>query len=249
MEVNGMVTINKYSNVPLYCQLKNLIIEKIENGEFEADTKIPSEQDFCVQYDISRPTVRQAINDLTASGRLYKMKGKGTFVSSQKVYIHVKDYTGFTDSILDSKNPNAKNILSTEIAYGQEHSKLTEVFSLRLDAKSEFAVITYTNTLSNDMVSLNVSYIPLSLFPEICEDIQENKDVLRGKYPLIPSNAKSTLDIISTDQKDAIYLKLQPGQPLIRINNILYSKSGQPVEYIITKYRADKTRLQFENHK
>lgn len=244
-----MVAINKYSNVPLYCQLKNLILEKIESGDFEADKKIPSEQDFCEQYDISRPTVRQAINELTSSGQLYKMKGKGTFVSAQKTYISIKDYTGFTDSVLDSKNPSEKNIISTEIVKGQDFPEIADVFNLRNDGKTDFAAITYTNTLSNDMVSFSVSYIPLSLFPEVIEDIQTNKDILRGKYPLIPNSTKSILDIISTDQKEAVYLRLQPGQPLIRINNILYSKSGQPVEYIITKYRADKTRLQFENHK
>ncbi|MCX7772625.1 MAG: GntR family transcriptional regulator [Clostridia bacterium] len=240
---------NKYSNVPLYCQLKNLILEMIEKGEFEADSKIPSEQDFCEQYDISRPTVRQAINDLTSSGHLYKMKGKGTFVSAQKTFIHVKDYTGFTDSVLDSKNPAEKNIVSIELVNCQDHPRLCEVFGIRPDTRSDFAAITYINALSNDMVSLNVSYIPLTLFPEICEDLKANKDVLRGKYPLIPNSSKSMLDIISTDQRDAAYLKVQPGQPLIRINNTLYSKSGQPVEYIVTKYRADKTRLSFENHK
>ena len=244
-----MVAINKYSNVPLYCQLKNLIIQKIENGEFEADKKIPSEQDFCDQYDISRPTVRQAINELTAAGQLYKMKGKGTFVSAQKTYISIKDYTGFTDSILDSKNPSEKDILSIEIVSGQSNPNVLEAFGMKPEGKNEFAAITYTNSLKNDVVSLSVSYIPLALFPEICEDIQSNKDVLRGKYPLIPSSTKSMLDVINTDQREAVYLQLQPGQPLIRINNILYSKSGQPVEYIITKYRADKTRLQFENHK
>lgn len=244
-----MVIINKYSNVPLYCQLKNLILEKIENGEFEADSKIPSEQDFCQQYNISRPTVRQAINELTSSGQLYKMKGKGTFVSAQKIFINIKDYTGFTDSVLDSKNPSDKNILSTEATVGQNDSKLSEAFGLRSDHKNEFVAITYTNTLSNDVVSLSISYIPLSLFPDIMEDIQDKKDVLRGKYPLIPQSSISTLDIIYTDQKDAAYLNIQPGQPLICIKNILYSKSGQPVEYIITKYRADKTRLVFENHK
>lgn len=244
-----MVAINKYSNVPLYCQLKNLIIKKIECGEFEADNKIPSEQDFCDQYNISRPTVRQAINELTAAGQLYKMKGKGTFVSAQKTYINIKDYTGFTDSILDSKNPSEKDILSIEVMSGQNNPKVLEAFSMKPDGKNEFAAITYTNTLSNDAVSLSISYIPLALFPEICEDIKSDKDVLRGKYPLIPSSTKSLLDIINTDQREAVYLNVQPGQPLIRINNILYSKSGQPVEYIITKYRADKTRLQFENHK
>jgi len=44
--------INKYSNVPLYSQLKNIIIEKIESGEYPPDTKIPSEQDF-VSFIIS----------------------------------------------------------------------------------------------------------------------------------------------------------------------------------------------------
>lgn len=244
-----MVVINKYSNVPLYCQLKNLIIQKIESGEFAADSKIPSEQDFCEQYDISRPTVRQAINELTASGQLYKLKGKGTFVSARKTYINIKDYTGFTDSILDSKNPSAKHILSVETIIGQELSFLTEAFNLKPDGRNEFAAITYTNSFGNDLLSLSVSYVPKDFFPDICEDIENNRDVLRGKYPLIPVNSKSTLDVIYTDQRDAAYLKVQPGQALICIRNTLYSKSGQTVEYIVTKYRADKTKLLFENHK
>lgn len=248
----GMVAINKYSNVPLYCQLKNLILEKIGKGEFEADSKIPSEQDFCDQYDISRPTVRQAINELTSSGHLYKLKGKGTFVSTQKSTINVKDYTGFTDSILDSKDPSAKNILSIDVLKGDTDPKLCECFGMRAEAKTEFAAITFINDHGHDVISLNVSYIPMSLFPEICDDIQSNKpsyDILRGKYPLIPATSKSMLEIVYTDQRDAAYLRVQPGQPLIKLNNMLYSKSGQAVEYIVTKYRADKCRLTFENHK
>lgn len=247
-----MVAINKYSNIPLYCQLKNLILEKIEKGEFKSDLKIPSEQDLCSQYDISRPTVRQAINELTSSGHLYKQKGKGTFVSTRKTYIHIKDYTGFTDSILDSKNPSEKNIIATDVINGELDPKLCELFGMRCDAMSRFAVITFINENSGEVVSLNISYIPLNHFPDICEDIKSNKpshDILRGKYPLIPSSTKSMLEVVYTDQKDAEYLRVQPGQPLIKLNNMLYSKSGQPVEYIVTKYRADKCRLSFENHK
>lgn len=244
-----MVAINKYSDVPLYCQLKNIIIKKIENGDFKADSKIPSEQDFCEKYNISRPTVRQAINELTASGRLYKLKGKGTFVSAQKTFINIKDYTGFTDSILDCKDPSEKNIISIETVSSKDHDFLNEAFCIKSNMNSEFAAITYTNSRDDEIVSLNVSYLPLALFPDIIDDLKNNKDVLRGKYPLIPIMAKSTLDVICTEQKDAAYLNIQPGQPLICINNILYSKSSQPVEYIFTKYRADKIRLQFENRK
>lgn len=252
MEGFGMVDINKYSNVPLYCQLKNLILDKIEKGEFKADSKIPSEQEFCEKYDISRPTVRQAINELTASGHLYKLKGKGTFVSTRKTHIHIKDYTGFTDSILDSKNPAEKNIVSIEVVSSKQDEKLNELFGLKPETPGEFAVITYINNLGGDVFSLNTSYIPLYLFPDICEDIRLKKpshDILRGKYPLIPNTSKSVLEVVYTDQKDAAYLKVQPGQPLIRVGNILYAKNGQPVEYIVSKYRADKCVLNFENHK
>ncbi|MDI9515208.1 MAG: GntR family transcriptional regulator [Clostridiaceae bacterium] len=247
-----MVDINKYSNVPLYCQLKNLILDKIEKGEFKADSKIPSEQDFCERYDISRPTVRQAINELTASGHLYKLKGKGTFVSTRKTHIHIKDYSGFTDSILDSKDPAEKNIVSMEITSSDKDKKLSELFGLKPDMPADFAAITYINNHGGEVISLNTSYIPLYHFPDICEDIKLKKpshDILRGKYPLIPNTSKSVLEVIYTDQRDAAYLKVQPGQPLIRVNNILFAKNGQPVEYIVTKYRADKCLLSFENHK
>ena len=102
-----MVAINKYSNVPLYCQLKNLIIQKIESGEFEADQKIPSEQVF--YHHISRPTVRQAINELTAAGQLYKLKGKGTLYLHKNKYIN--EIVSFTDSILDTKDPSKRYII------------------------------------------------------------------------------------------------------------------------------------------
>jgi len=104
--------INKYSNVPLYSQLKNLIIQKIESGEYAGDTRIPSEQEFCDMYGISRPTVRQAINELTSNGYLYKQKGKGTFVTKAKTKVNIKNYSGFTDSVLDSQDRSKHNVLT-----------------------------------------------------------------------------------------------------------------------------------------
>jgi GntR family transcriptional regulator len=69
--------INKYSSIPLYLQLKSLIIEKIDKGEYAADTKIPSEQELCERYDISRPTVRQAIAELQTTAIYIRKREKG----------------------------------------------------------------------------------------------------------------------------------------------------------------------------
>jgi len=244
--------INKYSNIPLYSQLKNLIIEKIENGEYPPETKIPSEQELCEMFGISRPTVRQAISELTNSGYLYKEKGKGTFVSKPKSVIDVKVYTGFSDSILDNDNPGERNIVSINIITNKDYKKLSDIFSISYMQTIDFAQIAYITNIENEVFSYNISYIPLTLFPNIIEDLKNKKqsfDILRGKYPLVPAKTKSSLEVVYTEPDEAQYLRVQAGQPLIKISNIIYSKSGQAVEYVVSKYRADKCVLTFENVK
>ncbi|NJD01328.1 MAG: GntR family transcriptional regulator [Ruminiclostridium sp.] len=246
--------INKYSSVPLYSQLKTLIIDKIETGEYGEETKIPSEQELCEQYDISRPTVRQAVSELTSSGYLYKEKGKGTFVAKTKSKIDIKSFTGFTDSILDSQEPGQHNIISLRSINSSSLKCLEDIFvsSGSNNQQNNFAEIKYIVTQKNDVLSYNISYIPLGFFPGIIEDIKAKKpsyEILRGKYPLLPVKTKSTIEIVYTGQEDAQYLHVQTGNALIKIDNILYSKSGQVVEFVVAKYKADKCKLMFENNK
>ncbi|ACL75103.1 GntR family transcriptional regulator [Ruminiclostridium cellulolyticum] len=243
--------INKFSSIPLYLQLKDLIIKKIENNEFPPNSQIPSEQDLCQMYDISRPTVRQAVSELTNSGYLYKEKGRGTFVYGRKNVIDIKNYSGFTDSILDCQIPAEKNIIDLKEIESTSNGRLNEIFNY--NSSIAVAQITYLSFINkNEVYSLNKSYISLSLFPDIISQLKDGKssiDILRGKYPLIPDKSKSVLEIIFADQIDSPLLRVQPGQPLIKLQNTLFSKSGQPVEYIISKYRADNCRLLFENSK
>ncbi len=245
--------INKFSSIPLYLQLKDLIIQKIETNEYAPDSQIPSEQELCLQYDISRPTVRQAISELTSSGYLYKEKGRGTFVFGRKNVIDIKNYSGFTDSILDCQAPAEKNIIDISMIESSSLDILNTIFNY--NTSMPIAVITYLsfiNPQTKEVYSLNKSYIPLNLFPDIVNQLKNGKssiDILRGKYPLIPDKSKSILEIIFADNNDSPVLRVQPGQPLIKLQNTLFSKSGQAVEYILSKYRADNCRLMFENSK
>ncbi len=244
--------INKYSSIPLYSQLKSIILEKIENREFKPDTRIPSEQELCEKYDISRPTVRQAINELTNSGTLYRLKGKGTFVARVKARINIKNYSGFTDSILDSEVPGERKIISIDVISSRDNRKLDDVFSLTPapSQENEFAKIVFLSEMDSEITGLNQSFIPVYLFPDIVDAINDKKpayDILKGKYPLLPARTKSMIEVVHTDSKEASYLSIQPGQPLLKIETVIYSKNGQTIEYNTCRYRADKCRLEFEN--
>lgn len=70
--------------VPKYYQLKKILIEKINNEEFEVNVPIPSERELTELYQVSRITVRKAIEELVNEGYLYKIQGKGTYVKTDE---------------------------------------------------------------------------------------------------------------------------------------------------------------------
>ena len=240
--------INKFSNEPLYSQLKSIILRKIDNNDYCEDTKIPSELEFCKEYGISRPTVRQAINELTNNGFLYKVRGRGTFVSRLKKNIDIKNYTGFTTSILVDQKPENRVILNTSTV--DSISEIKKNISEETKSGSSYARIVYQQKNGPEMYSSNISYIPLNIFPVIIEDILAEKlphEIFKNKYPLVPERSQSIIEMVYSEKEDTQYLQIQEGQPLLKIVNHLYSKSGKLVEIIISKYRADKCRFIFEN--
>lgn len=76
----------------LYHKIAEFIMEKIKTEEWKKGQLIPSEKEFCEQFQVSRPTVRAAIAYLANQGYLVTVKGKGTFVSKPKI---VEDTTVF----------------------------------------------------------------------------------------------------------------------------------------------------------
>ena len=73
--------LDRHSSVPLYAQLRELIVERIQDGIYRQGEPIPSEMTLCEELDLSRPTVRQAIAHLDSDGILEIQKGRGTFVA------------------------------------------------------------------------------------------------------------------------------------------------------------------------
>ena len=70
--------------MPLYMQLKEIIMKRIEDGEYLPGEKIPSEREMADTYGVNRMTVKNAINSLVEANILYRIHGKGTFVAQKK---------------------------------------------------------------------------------------------------------------------------------------------------------------------
>ena len=85
MLFGGNKTLNKNIPIPLYYQLKTILLEYIREEHKDLEKPIPTEVEISEYFGISRPTVRQAINELVVEGYLYRVKAKGTFVSKPKI--------------------------------------------------------------------------------------------------------------------------------------------------------------------
>ena len=75
-------TVNKEIAMPLYSQIKELIMRSITSGEFKAGSRIASEVELAQKYGVSRITTKQALLELMQEGIVYRVPGKGTFVKS-----------------------------------------------------------------------------------------------------------------------------------------------------------------------
>lgn len=97
--ITSGVNMNTLSKVPLYFQLIEKFERKIAEGTWTTGMKIPSERDLSEIYDVSRITVRSAVDDLARSGLLQKVQGKGTFVISKNIQQELGNMYGFSNEM------------------------------------------------------------------------------------------------------------------------------------------------------
>jgi DNA-binding GntR family transcriptional regulator len=112
--------------LPKYVQLSKILKEKIASGEYQADQPIPTEKDLCSQHQVSRITVRQAINTLVQEKMLYREQGRGTYVLPQKLKRDILKIYSFTN---DMQNLGSR-LVEEDLVQGSLYRILAENYNL-----------------------------------------------------------------------------------------------------------------------
>ena len=105
----------KYDKQPLYCRLAEIIEEKIETGAWKKGDKITSERELCEAYNVSRITVRNAIDELVRQGRLEKIQGKGTFVVGTSIIQNLGNVYSFSREMEKQGKISATRLVVKEL--------------------------------------------------------------------------------------------------------------------------------------
>lgn len=237
-----MGAIEKTNATPLYLQLKNKIKKEIRTGMLKPGDKLPSETQLQKEYNMSRVTVRNAMEELTVEGYIIKVQGKGSFVAHSDMLRLPVGVTSFTE---DAKMQGV-NLTSKVIKFEIEdiQSELDrEFFGDRTDGK----VLVFKRVRSANGVPVTVeeNHLPPELINMAQEDLTGSfYDILINKYHMIPSNkGRRSVKIAFADEEIATCLDLSIGTPVIECEMGVFDMNGDPIHTVKDWVRGDNDRF------
>jgi GntR family transcriptional regulator len=236
-------------NNALYAIVKQDLMIAIKSGIYKAGEQLPTEDELCKIHNVSRTTVRLALQQLELEGRIKKIQGKGTFVTTtnpQIVHHMLAPIISFTEHMKDLGRRSETRVLESTVIPAT--APLEEI--LQVPAQSPVTKLTRLRLADDEPVAYEVSYIPWQLAPGLSNEdsIGSLFKLLREKYRLRIDRSLDTLKPVATAGDVAILLKIAPGSPSIDIRTVSYLADNTPVEYSEGIFRSDVAHFIIERN-
>ena len=223
-------TVDRESLQKLYVQMFSIIKEKIEKQEWPNGSQIPTEDELCRTYDVSKATVRNAVSELVRSGYLRKQQGKGTFVTYAKQDLGVTMKTKLTEDMFGEGVKAKKELLAKGLK--QPSEEMRSILSLNGD--QDLYYILCRRVVNGETAYLEESYVRLSVFPGI-----EDEDVCRVPfYELIQergakkiSKVVQTIEVSEARGEADSLLRIPEGAPALLLHRLLIGSESNPIAY------------------
>ncbi|TDG05899.1 GntR family transcriptional regulator [Paraburkholderia guartelaensis] len=235
---------------PLYVQIKDTLRERILNGTYAPHSQMPSEHELCTLFGVSRITVRQALGDLQKEGLVFKLHGKGTFVSRPKAFQNVTSLQGFAEAMSSMGYEIVNQLRSFKIIKADRHVAQR----LNLPEGTPVTEIHRVRMLNREPVSLELTWVPEALGKRLANADLATRDIfliLENDCGVPLGHADVSIDAILADDDIARALRVEDGSPVLRIERLTHDASGNPIDYEYLYFRGDafQYRLRVDRQK
>jgi GntR family transcriptional regulator len=229
---------NRASPIPLYSQVRETLRTRINDGTYRQDEQIPSEHELVDAFGVSRITVRQALNDLHKEGLLYKIHGKGTFVSRTKAVQKLSRLEGFGEAMAALGHETHSRVLGHRVV----RPGYSIASRLALPAEAELMEIRRVRCLNRAPLSLDVTYVPLEIGRRLVRADLQRRDIfliLENDYGYRLDRAELRIEATLADSVMAEALVVPEGAPVLRIERLTFAQGGKPIDFENLYYRGD----------
>lgn len=231
------------SPTPLYHRIYSVLRERIVNGYYPSGVAMPSEAELATSFNVSRITIRKAMEILTAESLVTRTRGRGTFVSEQA------SDNNFNRAVV----ADVQGLLNYLNAVGQ--STKLKVISLdkgiappRISAQlgvsptSELVRAVRVREMQRMPYSLSIAY----LLPQIGDSIKRQDLTSITMIDLVQragadvEHVEQVMTATLADEVAAEHLEIPVGAPLMRVNRLFFNKQAIPFYAAEIFYRADR---------
>lgn len=227
--------LNVESHSPLYKQLIRKLRDDIASGVYPVHSRIPSEQELCETYQVSRVTVRKALAELTQEGLLNRRQGKGTFVGIPRLCKDLKDVNSFHDACRLMNCTPSTRVIHAQLAYAAQEDQRD------LLCQEEQVVETLRLRLAdNTPVMLECNRFPMAYDFLLQEDLTGSLYEVLQEHGLEAAQAVHEISLTYATAAQARHLGVSEGDALLNLYEIIYDQYGRPLHTSRQLIRGDR---------
>ena len=235
------------SPVPLYQQIKEKLRGGILDGTYAPHTRMPSESELQQMFEVSRITIRQALGDLQKEGLIFKVHGKGSFVSQPKAAQNITSLQGFAEAMSSEGHEIFNRVVS--LSFVPANAEVAA--KLRLAEGAPVAEIHRVRLLNRKPTSYEITFVPESLGRKLQRADLITRDIfliLENDCGVTLGGADLAIDATAADPAVALALETKKGAPLLRVERLTYDAGRQPIdfEYLYFKGGTFQYRLKVD---
>lgn len=233
--------IDRESPDKLYQQLTSILRAKLDSREWGVGTQIPTEEELCRVYEVSKATVRIAIADLVRQGYVRRQQGKGTFVCKRIIPEGLSMTTSFKELMLDARVVFSTTVLAQTVMMLPEDLAL----KLRVAEDRHLIYIKRVRSVGEEPVLLQESFLPHELCPILLEaDLEKESllDILENQCQASITRVRDFIEVVTLEPEESVVLNLPAGSPALLLEQFFYSGDNQ-VMYTRSLKRPERFRL------
>lgn len=233
------------SRLPLYHRLHDELRDEIESGTLKPGDRLPTEADFCKMLKVSRITVKQAIQRLVQAGLVYRIQGKGSFVSQPRIPRRLMGLLSFHEEMNQRGFLPSTELLEAELVPAARHIAL----ALDIEPRTTVLRLVRRRLADGSPIALQTTYMPQDFRALAEDDIVAHGSLYKAlelRYGRRPVAGREEYTAVLVFGEDAWQLGVTDGSPALAVRRYASLADGYLIEYTESMLRADRFTLHAE---
>ena len=215
---------------PLYQQIKSLLVQGLQAGEWQPGQAIPSEMELAARFKVSQGTVRKAIDEMAAENVLVRRQGKGTFVAT-----HAEQSTQYRFLRLQADDGSAAPLSRRLLECKRMRAPAEVARLLQLKAGDTAVQVRRLLLAGSRPVVLDDLWLPGTLFKSLTAERLEGwrgpmYRLFEAEFSVHMVRAEEKIRAVAADHEEAQLLALSAGAPLLSVERLSFTYGDRPVE-------------------